>query len=60
LQKTPWMGTAAGGALTKFGEILAGPEQFAGGAACMETAHLWCGGYDIKTPKRLASTIGPE
>jgi deoxyribonuclease-4 len=57
IENTAGMGTTLGARLEEVGEILAG----LGGlpvAACLDTAHLFASGYDIKSVGGLASTIG--
>src|SRR5258708_531022 len=51
------MGTAVGARLEEVGEILAGLVNLPGGT-CLDTAHLFAAGYDIKSEGGLASTIG--
>src|SRR5712671_3750749 len=57
IENTAGMGTAIGSRLEEVGEILAGlrglPVE-----ACLDTAHLFAAGYDIKSEGGLASTIG--
>jgi len=57
IENTAGMGTAVGSRLEEVGEILAGlrglPVE-----ACLDTAHLFAAGYDIKSERGLASTIG--
>jgi len=57
IENTAGMGTAVGSRLEELGEILAGlrglPVE-----ACLDTAHLFAAGYDIKSEVGLASTIG--
>ncbi len=57
IENTAGMGSAVGSRLEEIGEILAGlrglPVE-----ACLDTAHLFAAGYDIKTKGGLASTIG--
>jgi deoxyribonuclease-4 len=57
IENTAGMGSAVGSRLEEVGEILAGlrglPVE-----ACLDTAHLFAAGYDIKTEGGLASTIG--
>src|SRR6266436_5380303 len=57
IENTAGMGTAVGSRLEEIGEILAGlrglPVE-----ACLDTAHLFAAGYDIKSEGGLASTIG--
>jgi endonuclease IV len=51
------MGMAVGARLEELGEILAGLRGLRV-AACLDTAHLFASGYDIKSVGGLASTIG--
>jgi len=51
------MGTAVGARLEEVGAILAGLRNLPVGA-CLDTAHLFAAGYDIKSEGGLASTIG--
>ena len=57
IENTSGMGTALGSRLEEVAEILQGlsnlPVQ-----ACLDTAHLFAAGYDIKTAAGLASTVG--
>src|SRR5712664_3118701 len=57
IENTAGMGTAVGSRLEEIGEILAGlrglPVE-----ACLDTAHLFAAGYDIRSEGGLASTIG--
>src|SRR2546427_12692477 len=57
LENTAGMGTAIGSRLEEIGEILAGLKGLPVGA-CLDTAHLFAAGYDIKSEAGLASTIG--
>ncbi len=57
IENTAGMGTAVGARLEELGEILAGLRNLPVGA-CLDTAHLFAAGYDIKSPGGLASTIG--
>jgi deoxyribonuclease-4 len=57
IENTAGMGTAVGARLEEVGEILAGLRNLAVGA-CLDTAHLFAAGYDIKSEAGLASTIG--
>jgi deoxyribonuclease IV len=57
IENTAGMGTAVGARLEEVGEILAGLNAVPSGA-CLDTAHLFAAGYDIKTEDGLASTIG--
>jgi deoxyribonuclease-4 len=57
IENTAGMGTAVGSRLEELGEILAGLRNLPVGA-CLDTAHLFAAGYDIKSPGGLASTIG--
>src|SRR6266436_2465 len=57
IENTAGMGSAVGARLEEMGEILAGLRNLPVGA-CLDTAHLFAAGYDIKSPGGLASTIG--
>jgi deoxyribonuclease IV len=57
IENTAGMGSAVGARLEEVGEILAGLRGVPAGA-CVDTAHLFAAGYDIKTESGLASTIG--
>jgi deoxyribonuclease-4 len=57
IENTAGMGTAMGARLEEVGEILAGLRNLPVGA-CLDTAHLFAAGYDIKSETGLASTIG--
>jgi deoxyribonuclease IV len=56
IENTAGMGTAVGSRLEEVGEILAGLDDLPSGA-CLDTAHLFAAGYDIKTEAGLASTM---
>jgi deoxyribonuclease IV len=56
LENTAGMGGAVGSRLEELAEILAGLRNVPA-AACLDTAHLFASGYDIKTESGLASTI---
>src|SRR5256886_7921598 len=57
IENTAGMGTSVGARLEELGEILAGLRNLPVGA-CLDTAHLFAAGYDIKRQGGLASTIG--
>src|SRR6266850_606772 len=57
IENTAGMGTALGSRLEEVGEILGGLRGLPVGA-CLDTAHLFAAGYDIKSERGLASTIG--
>jgi deoxyribonuclease IV len=57
IENTAGMGSAVGARLEEVGEILAGLRNLPV-KACLDTAHLFAAGYDIKTERGLASTIG--
>jgi deoxyribonuclease-4 len=57
IENTAGMGTAVGARLEEVGEILAGLRNLPV-EACLDTAHLFAAGYDIKSEAGLASTIG--
>jgi deoxyribonuclease-4 len=56
IENTAGMGSALGSRLEEVGEIVAGLSSI-GGGACLDTAHLFAAGYDIRTPAGLESTI---
>ena len=56
IENTAGMGTAMGARLEEVGEIVAGLGDLPSGA-CLDTAHLFAAGYDIKTEAGLASTV---
>ncbi len=56
IENTAGMGTAMGSRLEEVGEIVAGLDSLPSGA-CLDTAHLFAAGYDIKSEAGLASTI---
>jgi deoxyribonuclease IV len=57
IENTAGMGSAIGARLEELGEILAGLRNLPV-EACLDTAHLFAAGYDIKSEGGLASTIG--
>jgi deoxyribonuclease-4 len=57
IENTAGMGTAVGARLEEVGEILGGLNAIPSGA-CLDTAHLFAAGYNIKSVDGLASTIG--
>jgi deoxyribonuclease-4 len=57
IENSAGMGTAVGARLEEVGEILAGLRNLPV-EACLDTAHLFAAGYDIKSEGGLASTIG--
>jgi deoxyribonuclease-4 len=57
MENTAGMGSAVGSRLEEVGEILAGLREVHVGA-CLDTAHLFAAGYDIKSEAGLESTIG--
>jgi deoxyribonuclease-4 len=57
IENTAGMGTGVGARLEEVGEILAGLRNLPVGA-CLDTAHLFSAGYNIKSEAGLASTIG--
>src|SRR6266704_896095 len=57
IENTAGMGTAVGARLEEIGDILTGLRGLPIGA-CLDTAHLFAAGYDIKGEDGLASTIG--
>jgi deoxyribonuclease-4 len=56
IENTAGMGTALGSRLEEVGEML-DALQSVGVGACLDTAHLFAAGYDIKTEAGLASTL---
>ncbi|MGC2231454.1 MAG: deoxyribonuclease IV, partial [Candidatus Acidiferrum sp.] len=56
IENTAGMGTAVASRLEELAEILAGLNNVPV-AACLDTAHLFAAGYDIKSETGLASTI---
>jgi len=56
IENTAGMGVAVGARLEEVGEILAGLKDVPA-AACLDTAHLFAAGYDIKSETGLTSTI---
>ncbi len=56
IENTAGMGTAIGSRLEEVAEILHGTRDLPV-AACLDTAHLFAAGYDIKTESGLSATI---
>jgi deoxyribonuclease-4 len=56
LENTAGMGTALGARLEEIGEMLNALQALEVGA-CLDTAHLFAAGYDIKSEAGLASTL---
>lgn len=56
IENTAGMGNCLGCRLEELGEILFGLRDYAVGA-CLDTAHLFAAGYDIKTESGFASTL---
>ena len=56
VENTAGMGVAVGARLEELAEILAGLKDVPA-AACLDTAHLFAAGYDIKSETGLTSTI---
>src|ERR1700731_1949604 len=56
LENTAGMGTALGARLEEIGEMLNALQSLQVGA-CLDTAHLFAAGYDIKSEAGLASTL---
>ena len=56
IENTAGMGRAVGARLEEVGAILYGLRDV-GAGACLDTAHLFAAGYDIKTPAGLEQTI---
>ena len=57
IENTAGMGTAIGSRLEEVGEIVGGLLRDLPAGACLDTAHLFAAGYDIKSEAGLASTI---
>jgi len=57
LENTAGMGSAIGARLEELGEILARLKELQVGV-CLDTAHLFAAGYDIRTEDGLAATLG--
>jgi deoxyribonuclease-4 len=57
IENTAGMGTAMGSRLEEVAEILAGLLRDLPAGTCLDTAHLFAAGYDIKSENGLASTI---
>jgi deoxyribonuclease-4 len=57
IENTAGMGSAVGSRLEEVAEILQGLSSLPV-EACLDTAHLFASGYDIKTETGLASTLG--
>jgi deoxyribonuclease-4 len=57
LENTAGMGTAIGSRLEEVAEIVCGLLRELPVGACLDTAHLFAAGYDIKSEAGLASTI---
>lgn len=58
IENTAGMGTAIGSRLEEVGEIVGGLLRDLSAGACLDTAHLFAAGYNIKSEDGLASTIG--
>jgi len=56
IENSAGMGTALGSRLEEVGEML-DALQSVGAAGCLDTAHLFAAGYDIKSGAGLASTL---
>jgi deoxyribonuclease-4 len=56
IENTAGMGTAMGSRLEEVAEIVNGLASVPAGA-CLDTAHLFAAGYDIKSQRGLASTL---
>jgi deoxyribonuclease IV len=56
IENTAGMGTAIGSQLEELGEIVAALES-SGVGACLDTAHLFVSGYDIRSAEGLSATI---
>jgi deoxyribonuclease IV len=57
IENTAGMGTAVGARLEEVADIVGGLSDLPVGA-CLDTAHLFAAGYDIKTEAGLAATLG--
>lgn len=57
IENTAGMGTAIGSRLEEVGAIVAGLLRDVPAGACLDTAHLFAAGYDIKTESGLEATI---
>ena len=57
IENTAGMGTAIGSRLEEVGEIVARLLRDLPAGACLDTAHLFAAGYDVKSESGLASTI---
>jgi len=57
IENTAGMGSAIGSRLEEVGEIVAGLLRDLPVGACLDTAHLFAAGYDIKSEAGLASTV---
>jgi len=57
IENTAGMGTAIGSRLEEVAGIVAGLLRDLPAGACLDTAHLFAAGYDIKSESGLASTI---
>lgn len=57
IENTAGMGSAVGSRLEEMAEILAGLQGLPV-EACLDTAHLFAAGYDIKSESGLAATLG--
>ncbi len=58
IENTAGMGTVIGSRLEEVGEIVGRLLRDLPAGACLDTAHLFAAGYDIKSEAGLASTIG--
>lgn len=57
IENTAGMGTAVGSRLEEVAEIVGGLLRDVPAGACLDTAHLFAAGYDIKSEAGLASSI---
>jgi len=57
IENTAGMGTAIGSRLEEVGEIVGGLLRDVRAGVCLDTAHLFAAGYDIKSEAGLTSTI---
>ncbi|HKM84230.1 MAG TPA: deoxyribonuclease IV [Candidatus Acidoferrum sp.] len=57
IENTAGMGTAVGSRLEEVAQIVHGLRELDAGA-CLDTAHLFAAGYDIRSEEGLANTVG--
>jgi deoxyribonuclease-4 len=58
VENTAGMGTSIGSRLEEMGEVVGGLLHELSAGACLDTAHLFAAGYDIRSQSGLESTIG--